>query len=82
MNRRRLGSQGLEVSAEGLGCMGMTWAYGTGDEQSVSASVGIQYLLTETWTTYARYSYFNQVSSTPGVGYYQNLVLVGVTKTF
>jgi aryl-alcohol dehydrogenase-like predicted oxidoreductase len=34
MNRRTLGSQGLEVSAEGLGCMGMTWAYGAGDEQS------------------------------------------------
>jgi hypothetical protein len=61
---------------------GTSRGFGTGDEQSVSASVGIQYLLTETWTTYARYSYFNQVSSTPGVGYYQNLVLVGVTKTF
>jgi aryl-alcohol dehydrogenase-like predicted oxidoreductase len=34
MNRRRLGSQGLEVSAQGLGCMGMTFAYGRGDEQS------------------------------------------------
>src|SRR5829696_1501480 len=34
MDRRRLGSQGLEVSAQGLGCMGMTWAYGSGDEQS------------------------------------------------
>jgi aryl-alcohol dehydrogenase-like predicted oxidoreductase len=34
MNRRTLGSQGLDVSAEGLGCMGMTWAYGEGDEQS------------------------------------------------
>jgi aryl-alcohol dehydrogenase-like predicted oxidoreductase len=28
MERRRLGSQGLEVSAIGLGCMGMTYAYG------------------------------------------------------
>jgi aryl-alcohol dehydrogenase-like predicted oxidoreductase len=34
MDRRKLGSQGLEVSAEGLGCMGMSWAYGPGDEQS------------------------------------------------
>jgi len=34
MTRRRLGSQGLEVSAQGLGCMGMTHAYGKGDEQS------------------------------------------------
>ena len=34
MDRRTLGGQGLEVSAEGLGCMGMTHAYGKGDEQS------------------------------------------------
>jgi aryl-alcohol dehydrogenase-like predicted oxidoreductase len=34
MDRRKLGSQGLEVSAEGLGCMGMSWAYGPGDEAS------------------------------------------------
>ena len=27
MEQRRLGGQGLEVSALGLGCMGMTWAY-------------------------------------------------------
>jgi len=34
MDRRKLGSQGLEVSAEGLGCMGMSWAYGPGDEDA------------------------------------------------
>src|SRR5436305_8629571 len=34
MDRRRLGNQGLEVSAQGLGCMGMTHAYGSGDAQS------------------------------------------------
>jgi aryl-alcohol dehydrogenase-like predicted oxidoreductase len=34
MDRRKLGSQGLEVSAQGLGCMGMTHAYGPGDEKS------------------------------------------------
>jgi aryl-alcohol dehydrogenase-like predicted oxidoreductase len=34
MLRRKLGGQGLEVSAQGLGCMGMTHAYGTGDEKS------------------------------------------------
>ena len=33
MERRTLGTQGLEVSAQGLGCMGMTHAYGAGDEQ-------------------------------------------------
>jgi aryl-alcohol dehydrogenase-like predicted oxidoreductase len=39
MNRRTLGSQGLEVSAEGLGCMGMTWAYGAGDEEAGIATI-------------------------------------------
>ena len=39
MDRRSLGSQGLEVSAEGLGCMGMTWAYGAGDEASGLATI-------------------------------------------
>ncbi|HLY03635.1 MAG TPA: aldo/keto reductase [Candidatus Cybelea sp.] len=28
MEQRKLGTQGLTVSAVGLGCMGMTWAYG------------------------------------------------------
>ncbi|RYZ77060.1 MAG: aldo/keto reductase, partial [Proteobacteria bacterium] len=33
MERRKLGNQGLEVSAMGLGCMGMSWAYGPADDQ-------------------------------------------------
>ncbi len=34
---RKLGTQGLEVSEIGLGCMGMSWAYGeTNDEESIA----------------------------------------------
>ncbi len=32
MQKRTLGKQGLEASALGLGCMGMSWAYGPSDE--------------------------------------------------
>ena len=32
MQKRKLGSQGLEVSALGLGCMGMSYAYGHPDD--------------------------------------------------
>ena len=46
MEQRRLGGQGLTVSALGLGCMGMTWAYSGGgdaaeaDERAVLVTEG------------------------------------------
>jgi aryl-alcohol dehydrogenase-like predicted oxidoreductase len=39
MNRRKLGSQGLEVSAIGLGCMGMSQSYGPADEKESIATL-------------------------------------------
>ena len=39
MERRRLGSDGLEVSAQGLGCMGMSEFYGTIDEAESIATI-------------------------------------------
>ena len=39
MQTRRLGSQGLEVSALGLGCMGMSEFYGTRDENEAIATI-------------------------------------------
>ena len=39
MDRRNLGSEGLVVSALGLGCMGMSEFYGTGDEDESVATI-------------------------------------------
>jgi aryl-alcohol dehydrogenase-like predicted oxidoreductase len=39
MERRKLGTQGLEVSAEGLGCMGMSEFYGRADEGEAIATI-------------------------------------------
>jgi aryl-alcohol dehydrogenase-like predicted oxidoreductase len=39
METRRLGTQGLEVSALGLGCMGMSEFYGTTDEGEAIATI-------------------------------------------
>lgn len=39
MRRRRLGRQGLEVSAIGLGCMGMSWAYGSVEDAQGVATI-------------------------------------------
>jgi aryl-alcohol dehydrogenase-like predicted oxidoreductase len=39
LETRKLGRQGLEVSAIGLGCMGMSWAYGTPDDAESIATI-------------------------------------------
>ena len=39
LQRRKLGSQGLEVSAIGLGCMGMSQSYGPADEGEAIATL-------------------------------------------
>jgi aryl-alcohol dehydrogenase-like predicted oxidoreductase len=39
MQRRRLGTQGLEVSAMGLGCMGMSEFYGSTDEDEAIRTI-------------------------------------------
>src|ERR1700735_120594 len=39
MTKRKLGTQGLEVSAIGLGCMGMSQSYGPADETESLATL-------------------------------------------
>ena len=39
MEKRKLGKEGLEVSAEGLGCMGMSEFYGEADEGEAIATI-------------------------------------------
>src|SRR5690348_13443415 len=39
MQQRKLGRQGLTVSALGLGCMGMSWAYGTTGDATEAESI-------------------------------------------
>jgi aryl-alcohol dehydrogenase-like predicted oxidoreductase len=39
MEQRTLDGQGLVVSAQGLGCMGMSQSYGPGDDQESVATI-------------------------------------------
>ena len=39
LSKRKLGRQGLEVSAIGLGCMGMSQSYGPADEMESIATL-------------------------------------------
>src|SRR5215510_9475201 len=39
LTKRKLGNQGLEISALGLGCMGMSYAYGVPDDQESIATI-------------------------------------------
>src|SRR5882762_2593413 len=39
MLKRKLGTQGLSVSELGLGCMGMSWAYGQPDDAESVATI-------------------------------------------
>ncbi|MEO8715906.1 MAG: outer membrane beta-barrel protein, partial [Acetobacteraceae bacterium] len=55
---------------------------GSVNERFLSASAGASYLLTETLSTVARYSFFDRSSNFAGRSFTDNLFLVGLTKRF
>jgi uncharacterized protein (PEP-CTERM system associated) len=61
---------------------GSSGAAGTGRQSSVGASVGLQYLLSQTLATNVRYMYFRRGSPQPDETIYQNVILVGINKRF
>ena len=52
------------------------------NQHSVAASLATQYLITQSLAATARYTFFDRISTTAGQSYYQNLVLVGLSKQF
>jgi len=55
---------------------------GTGRQRSVAANVGLQYVLSQTVTTTAQYTFYEQFNPLPGQTIYQNVFLVGINKQF
>lgn len=52
MKKRRLGRSGLEVSALGLGCMGMSFAYGAPEDRDESESIATLHRALELGVTF------------------------------
>jgi uncharacterized protein (PEP-CTERM system associated) len=53
-----------------------------GNAQSIAASAALQYSVSETVTTSARYMFFDRIAALPGQNLYQDLFILGVTKQF
>ena len=51
-------------------------------EQYYGGTATLRYLFSDKLTGYATYSYFNRQSQVAGVPFYNNIVLVGLTRTF
>jgi hypothetical protein len=55
---------------------------GAGNDGSLSTAVGLQYMLSASTSLSARYTFFDRISRIPGYTMYENLLLLGLTKTF
>lgn len=61
---------------------GSAGSAGTGRQTSIGASVGLQYMLSQSLATNVRYAYFKRGSPLPDQTIYQNIFLVGINKQF
>jgi hypothetical protein len=52
------------------------------DDSSLGTSAGLQYTLSPSTFLTGRYSFFDRISKIPGYSLYENLLLLGFTKTF
>jgi aryl-alcohol dehydrogenase-like predicted oxidoreductase len=73
MNARKLGTQGLSVSALGLGCMGMSQSYGTAEERDERESIATIHRAVELGITF--------FDTAEAYGPYANEVLLGRALT-
>ena len=55
---------------------------GSGNDNSFSGAVSLQYAVSPSTALNARYSFFDRISGIPGYSMYQNILLVGITKQF
>jgi hypothetical protein len=53
-----------------------------GNDGALAGSIGLQYLLSASATLSGRYAFYDRVSKIPGYNLYENILLVGLTKTF
>jgi hypothetical protein len=53
-----------------------------GNDSAVAASVGLQYMLSATASLTGRYAFYDRTSKIPGYNLFENIVLVGFTKSF
>jgi uncharacterized protein (PEP-CTERM system associated) len=53
-----------------------------GNDGALAASVGLQYMLSQSASLSGRYAFYDRVSKIPGYSLYENILLMGFTKTF
>lgn len=84
MKKRKLGSQGLEVSEVGLGCMGMTYAYGQRNDaesiETIAKALDLGVTLFDTAEVYGPFT--NEEVVGKGLGSRRNQVTVATKFGF